>query len=142
MQLKLIHGHTESEQPEASAKRARSEASLTDTEMYLITSRIAAAYSADPTFTDDKRNMQWKYYDDLWWDHDQILVPDDKEVKQLILHQFHDDVSYAGHLGIRRTDSVTLHCWSPGHLQNRQRYFTWPNNAIHGPNNAIHGLMG
>ena len=30
---------------------------------------------------------------------DSILVPDDKEVEQLISHEFHD-AAYAGHLGI------------------------------------------
>ena len=52
--------------------------------------------------------------DNLWWDHDQIVVPKDQEVKRMILQEFHDS-SYAGHLGIRKT------------VKNILRYFIWPN---------------
>ena len=96
-------GTTGTEQPEPSAKRAHSKASATDTdEVPDITSRIAAAYTADPTFTEEQRNKQWTLHDDLWWDDGQILVPDVKEVKHLIFPEFLD-ASYAGHLGIRKT---------------------------------------
>ena len=76
-----------------------------------IVSRIATVYSADPIFADDKRTKQWTFTENLWWDNDLVVVPDNSEVKQLIFHEFHES-AYAGHLGIRklsRTYCTTLH---------------------------------
>ena len=78
-----------------------------------IISRISEAYAADPDFDDDKQPRKWNYNEHLWWDGQQIVVPNDKEVKHLILHEFHDS-AYAGHLGVRKTAKSIL------------RYFTWP----------------
>ena len=79
-----------------------------------IVNRISEAYAADPMFADDNQTKRWMFTDNLWWDHDQIVVPRDQEVKRLILQEFHDS-PYAGHLGIRKT------------VKNILRYFNWPN---------------
>ena len=79
-----------------------------------IVSRISKAYAADPMFADNNHTKRWMFTDNLWWDHDQIVVPKDQEAKRMILQGFHDS-PYAGHLGIRKT------------VKNILRYFTWPN---------------
>ena len=79
-----------------------------------IVSRISEAYAADPMFADGDHTKRWMFTDNLWWDHDQIVVPKDQKVKRIILREFHDS-PYAGHLGIRKT------------VKNVLRYFTWPN---------------
>ena len=67
-----------------------------------IVSRISEAYAADPVFADGDHTKRWMFTDNLWWDHDQIVVPKDQEVKRMILREFHDS-PYAGHLGTRKT---------------------------------------
>ena len=79
-----------------------------------IASRIAEAYAADPAFSDEKRTKNWTFTDNLWWDHDEIVVPDNIEIKRMIMHEFHD-TPYAGHLGVRKV------------VKNMMRYFTWRN---------------
>ena len=79
-----------------------------------IAGQIAEAYAADPIFADEKRTKRWTFADNLWWDHDEIVVPDNKDIKRRIMSEFHDSV-YAGHLGVRKT------------VKNITRYFTWPN---------------
>ena len=79
-----------------------------------IAGQIAEAYAADPIFADEKRTKRWTFTDNLWWDHDEIVVPDNKDIKRRIMSEFHDSV-YAGHLGVRKT------------VKNITRYFTWPN---------------
>ena len=50
-------------------------------------------------FADGDRPKRWMFTDNLWWDHDQIVVPEDQEAKRMILQ----DSPYTGHLGIRKT---------------------------------------
>lgn len=93
---------TETEQPALAAKRPRLAEPEPDAESSPdIAHRIVAAYSADPTFTDEKHTKHWSLHEGLWWSADQIVVPDDREVKTLIFRKFHD-ASYAGHLGVRK----------------------------------------
>ena len=66
-----------------------------------IVNKIAEAYAADPVFADDSHTKRCMFIDNLWWDHDQIVVPKDREIKLLILQEFHDS-PYAGHLGVRK----------------------------------------
>ena len=73
---------------EPTAKRARTEASTSAvvTDESDIVSRIAAAYAADPIFADDNKTKHWNFLEDLWWDQEEIVVPDNQEVKSLIVH--------------------------------------------------------
>ena len=102
--------------PGPPAKRPKKKASTaTDhSDCIDIASKIAAAYSTDPTFADDKKTTDWILAEGIWWHKDKIVVPDCKAVKEAILHEFHDS-SYAGHLGTRRI------------VRNILRYFTWSN---------------
>ena len=65
-------------------------------------------------FADGDDTKLWMFTDNLWWDHDQIVVLNSQEVKRMILLEFHDS-PYAGHLGIRKT------------VKNILRYIIWPN---------------
>ena len=67
-----------------------------------VAGKIAEAYAADPVFADPTRTRKWTFTDKLWWDHNEIMVPDNKELKRMIMHEFHDS-AYAGHLGLRKT---------------------------------------
>ena len=53
-----------------------------------ITSRIAAAYADDPVVSGEKRTKHWVFTDNLWWDHEEIPVPDNKALKKMIMHDF------------------------------------------------------
>lgn len=64
-------------------------------------SQSTEAYAEDPTFTDEKHAKNWSFIDSLWWDCERIVVPSDKDIKNLILVEFHDSV-HAGHLGLHK----------------------------------------
>ena len=84
------------------AKRRKQKGTTASDDDLDIVSRIADAYEADTIFADEKHTKNWSLIENLWWDQDQIVVPNNKEVKNLIFHEFHD-AAHAGHLGIRKT---------------------------------------
>ncbi|DBB08033.1 TPA: hypothetical protein ACH3X3_008237 [Trebouxia sp. C0006] len=47
-----------------------------------VVSRSAAAYAADPIFADDNKTKYWNCLEDLWWDQEEIVVPDNQEVNK------------------------------------------------------------
>ena len=79
-----------------------------------VVSRRAAAYSADHTFADDKRTKQWSYTENLCWDKELFVVPDNKEVKQLIFHEFHDSADQWKFAKLSRTYCISLHGLTSG----------------------------
>lgn len=68
----------------------------------LTLSYIAEAYAADPTFADDNHTKRWMFFDNLWWGRNQNAVPQDQEVKLMVLQESPAS-PYAGHLGVRKT---------------------------------------
>ena len=69
----------ENEQPAPAAKRPRlAEPEPAADSSPDIARRTAAAYSADPTFTDEKHTKHRSLHEGLWWSADQIVVPDNR----------------------------------------------------------------
>lgn len=74
---------------------------------------ISEAYEDDPNYQDPKFLKKLRQDGDLWYFCDQVAVPHDKTIRQLILKEFHD-ANLAGHLGITKTYyQVARRFWWP-----------------------------
>ncbi len=76
--------------------------------------QIIQGYSADPWFAEQKNVSRLEHKGGYWFNKEAIVIPNQKELKNSILYEFHD-IPSAGHVGIDNTFRAV------------RRHFYWPN---------------
>jgi hypothetical protein len=89
-----------------------SETTVTDASPFI--SKIRDSYVQDPWFADSNNTKDLKWYQNLWWFNNLVVVPEAGTLRQDIMKEFHDP-PYSGHLGEDRTlSSTSRYYWWPG----------------------------
>ena len=82
-----------------------------------IQTRILEGYRKDPFYTSPSNRAELEESRGLLYYRDRICIPDDKELRQLIMREYHE-APYTGHQGIKRT------------LDTIARVYFWPRMKI------------
>ena len=75
--------------------------------------QIIEGYKSDPWFDDTSNTSFLDKQGDFWFLDEALVIPNDKQIKNTILYEFHD-VPVAGHVGAEKTyHAVSRHFWWP-----------------------------
>ena len=75
--------------------------------------QIIDGYKADPWFEDTKNISELVQQGDFWFRNEALVIPNNKDLKNSILYEFHD-IPSAGHVGAEKTHhAVSRHFWWP-----------------------------
>ena len=75
--------------------------------------QIINGYKSDPWFENPENTSRLDKKGQFWFSKEALVIPDQKELKDLILYEFHD-VPAAGHVGAEKTyHAVSRHYWWP-----------------------------
>lgn len=74
---------------------------------------ILKGYQADPWFSDAQHLSQLVQIQGFYWRNSAIVIPDHADMRQKLLHEYHN-TPFAGHPGVNRT------------TKSIERYYWWP----------------
>jgi hypothetical protein len=78
-----------------------------------IRQQILRTYATDPSLSGMLHNLD-KGDDGYYYSNGKVYVPNDSQLRQLIMHECHD-ATYAGHVGVQKTlERVSRWYWWPG----------------------------
>lgn len=85
--------------------------------------QIINGYKSDPWFDNPQNTSRLDKKGDFWFSKEALVIPDQKELKDLILYEFHN-VPAAGHVGAEKTyHAVSRHYWWPRIRRDINTYF-------------------
>jgi hypothetical protein len=84
--------------------------------------QILEGYEKDPWFADPRNTSKLEKRGNFWFSREALVIPNQKELKDSILYEFHD-VPSAGHVGFEKTSkAVVRHFWWPRFYQDVRDY--------------------
>ena len=84
--------------------------------------QISQGYTSDPWFVDDRNTSKLEQKEGYWLSQGAIVIPNQKELKNSILYEFHD-IPSAGHVGIDNTyKAVKRNFWWPNMRREVEQY--------------------